>query len=390
MSTLTTNLKLTVPVVDQVPWDADVNANWNILDAAVGMFTAIPNMTGIWKNSTSYLVGQATIDTTDSGIWICMLTHTSPAVPTTFAEDRAANPGRWSLSTTSGLYLPLSGGTIAGSLIIAGPLDVSGNIDATGEMRANGEIHSTTSFRITNSGALFTSNDTFTQIYFDDTISRLTYFRAANTLEFIRGYDNVTLVSFGGDGTNVFAGTLKVIGALETDNTLFVRGGTVFWGAADQAKLFTDSTSQTFIQMNINYFWELDWVSGDLHWNIGAVNVFTIRQSDGMVGNNVNSVFGYGPYITVSDDRTKAKTWPTIIGLSEIMQVDPIMFNRKADGRDEIGFSAQQVQKVLPQAVLNVGGKQEVLGVSLDPIVAALVNATKELSTRIVALETKA
>ena len=55
--------------------------------------------------------------------------------------------------------------------------------------------------------------------------------------------------------------------------------------------------------------------------------------------------------------------------------------------RDLIGFSAQNVQKVIPEAVWV--SKDDFLGFDDRPVIAALVNAVKELSARVKELEAK-
>jgi len=155
--TLTPILRLNVPEFDQDPWDTDVNDNWYVLDATVGRFITVPNLTGIWKNSTDYAVGQTAIEQSTSITWQCMVAHTSPAEPTTFSDDRAANPGRWneitasaqfyaqqaaasavdaahsaseaanSASIATGGMVPLAGGTMTGPLLLsADPLVPTG------------------------------------------------------------------------------------------------------------------------------------------------------------------------------------------------------------------------------------------------------------------------
>ena len=53
-----------------------------------------------------------------------------------------------------------------------------------------------------------------------------------------------------------------------------------------------------------------------------------------------------------------------------------------------IGFSAQDVQKVIPQAITGTEGSEKYLSLDDRPIIAALVNAVKELSARVDRIET--
>jgi hypothetical protein len=271
----------------------------------------------------------------------------------------------------AGNYLPLSGGNLGGSI------SVIGNIQAS------------QAFWVTSNGAKFYSNAGVTLLTFSDANWRLAQTNTTGQLQYIRGYDGVSLFSFGGDGTNVFAGTLKVNGALETDGAFFARGGEIFMGAGDHSKWISDNSTYTILQMVNNALWQTDWSTASIYWKVNNNNFFSIRATDGQIGNNLGPIFGLGAYNNISDERTKAKMWSASDGLDEIMQLKPIMFNRKFDGRDEAGFSAQQLQQIMPHAVMNVGEGEEILSVALDPIVVALVNGMKELATRMSALENK-
>jgi hypothetical protein len=149
MGTVTPNLRLNVPDFDQAPWDTDVNTNWHVLDATVGMFSAIPNLVGVWKNSTAYVYGQSVIDQTDSSIWMCAQSHTSSDLPTAFSLERVQYPARWSQTSAGaqfyatqaqnaansaaasaiaaenaaasvGSMVPIAGGTMTGPLVLYG------------------------------------------------------------------------------------------------------------------------------------------------------------------------------------------------------------------------------------------------------------------------------
>jgi hypothetical protein len=149
MGSLTPHLRLAVPDFDQDPWDVDVNGNWAVLDATVGMFSTIPNLTGVWKNSFTYTFGQSVVDPVDSSVWSCVQTHTSPAPPTSFANDRIAFPARWAQTANGAQFyasqaansaaaaatsaanaaasaakvgnaLSITGGTMTGPLILSG------------------------------------------------------------------------------------------------------------------------------------------------------------------------------------------------------------------------------------------------------------------------------
>jgi hypothetical protein len=102
---------------------------------------------------------------------------------------------------------------------------------------------------------------------------------------------------------------------------------------------------------------------------------------------------GSGNITAVSDERIKSNIRPFSRGLSDIIAINPILHGYTEESgldqsRDDYaGFSAQQVQPLIPEAIgVNADG---MLSFSDRPIIAALVNAVKELSARLAALESK-
>lgn len=93
--TTTPYLKLQKPPFDSIPWDAALNGNMDILDGYISRYMSTPNFVGAWTNSTAYVVGQTVLDTSNSFMYNALVTHTSAASPTTFAQDRVANPTYW-------------------------------------------------------------------------------------------------------------------------------------------------------------------------------------------------------------------------------------------------------------------------------------------------------
>ena len=84
-------------------------------------------------------------------------------------------------------------------------------------------------------------------------------------------------------------------------------------------------------------------------------------------------------------------------GLSEINQLNPIRFKYKKIGGDPdrvvIGFSAQQVKPIIPEAVYDTGeeveGEENILGMDYVNIIPALVNSIKELTAENNALKAR-
>jgi len=100
-----------------------------------------------------------------------------------------------------------------------------------------------------------------------------------------------------------------------------------------------------------------------------------------------------GNITSVSDERLKDIHGSFDAGLEEIEALEPIVYRWKPETgldteHDYVGFGAQSVKSIIPEAV----GMDDAGNLSLSdrPLIAALVNAVKELSTRIALLEAKA
>jgi len=94
MTTYTLNFGLALPDFRQGPWHDQVNNDLIKIDAL--LFSALSGANvAIWENDIEYSEGQSVVDEADASVWLCTIAHTSALAPTTFAEDRAANPTYW-------------------------------------------------------------------------------------------------------------------------------------------------------------------------------------------------------------------------------------------------------------------------------------------------------
>lgn len=125
-------------------------------------------------------------------------------------------------------------------------------------------------------------------------------------------------------------------------------------------------------------------------------------RTDAILCDYVSYVAGTGAYANWSDAALKTDIEDAPGGLEQIKKLRPRKFMRKRrpgfPGKDEpeVGFVAQEVREAIPDAVREIEVPKNampmegpVLAVQLDPIVAALVGAVKELSARLEAIETK-
>ena len=118
-------------------------------------------------------------------------------------------------------------------------------------------------------------------------------------------------------------------------------------------------------------------------------NVLRISNSSSNVTNDAGTVVGS----QTSDIRLKNVLGDVTYGLAEINKINPIQFNFKNDKnvQKRIGFSAQDLQSIIPESVYNTKNTSEVDGVEIEDVLGmeyaqitpVLVNAVKELSTEI-------
>jgi hypothetical protein len=157
--------------------------------------------------------------------------------------------------------------------------------------------------------------------------------------------------------------------------------------ALNGAMSMNGDASVRVMQFGSNFYWTWNISTGNLDWVTTSGNIFELRPADAAIGNNVSVVFGNGAFVNISDERIKQNMVDAPWGLPEVLQINPIRFNRVDKTLVETGFSAQQLESVIPDAVYIPGAVDGLKGVHIDPIVAALVNGMKELNTRLTALE---
>jgi Chaperone of endosialidase len=283
-------------------------------------------------------------------------------------------------------YLPLSGGTVTGSL------QVNGNL-----MCADGRLICRNSGGYQSCVSAWNVNNNVAVGFWCET----------------NGW-----MSFGGcDGTGApvaqwmtlsTAGDLNTVGGINCTilaGNNYIRGNNGVFAASDNSFGFASNSGYRVTQYAGGWYWGWNVQTGELVWVTPGGLFWSQRAADGLCFNNLGRVAGHGPYADLSDVRSKVAVAPTNRGLPEILKIEPIRFRRLfSDGRelehDEIGFSAQQIEKIIPEAVVSLGitlpdgsggldTDKPSLGVTPEVITAVLVNAVKELDQRIRKLEKK-
>jgi hypothetical protein len=104
---------------------------------------------------------------------------------------------------------------------------------------------------------------------------------------------------------------------------------------------------------------------------------------------------GGGTWSAVSDARLKKDVKDLEAGLAELRQVRPVRFRYNGaggtpDGMEGVGVIAQEIEMVLPETVRRLPGEtglEEVRIFDASPLTFMLINAVKELATRVEHLE---
>ena len=124
----------------------------------------------------------------------------------------------------------------------------------------------------------------------------------------------------------------------------------------------------------------------------GNVGIGTQAPTDKFVVNGNASKPGGGTWAVFSDERLKKVHGAYNSGLKAVMQLQPVRYEYKPDNAmgiksegEHIGFAAQAVQRVIPEAVTT--NSSGYLMVNNDPIIWTMLNAIKEQQKEIVELK---
>lgn len=131
-----------------------------------------------------------------------------------------------------------------------------------------------------------------------------------------------------------------------------------------------------------------------LNPNGGNVGIGTNAPTDLLSVNGSASKPGGGTWAVFSDERLKRIRGSYNSGLKAVMRLQPLRYEYKPDNAlgikspgEHIGFSAQAVQQVIPEAVTTNGNGY--LMVNNDPIIWTMLNAIKEQQKEIEQLKTE-
>ena len=211
---------------------------------------------------------------------------------------------------------------------------------------------------------------------------------------------NATAVGFGafvsesnalvlGNSANVGIGTsapghlLDVAGAVNFDSTGLNNGANFIdiTLGANAGEGMSSSRTAAPNQYGIDIFTDFTRrISIEQHGNVG---IGTTAPDNLLTVNGSADKPGGGSWGTFSDARLKTVNGGFTDGLSQVMRIQPIHYRYKPDNAmgirdtdEHIGVVAQEVQKVIPEAVTE--NSKGYLLVNNDPIIWTMLNAIKE------------
>ena len=125
---------------------------------------------------------------------------------------------------------------------------------------------------------------------------------------------------------------------------------------------------------------------------VGNVGINTAAPTDTLSVNGTASKPGGGTWAVFSDERLKTIKGDFTAGLKAVMQLQPLRYEYLPNNAlgislkgEHVGFGAQALQKVIPEAVSKTD--QGYLVVNNDPIIWTMLNAIKEQQREIAELK---
>jgi hypothetical protein len=221
------------------------------------------------------------------------------------------------------------------------------------------------------------------RIELDGTVRVVYTATAANDTEFGK-----VLVAEGGKNTNpgrflvegtsatkevqIKDGKIEFSSAVNVYDTNLYRYGANALGTDDDLYIGGAATRYLYFPNGGNIVWAND-------TNLYRSAADTLKTDDDFIALSVT---------TTSARRTKKNIKKYKTGLEIIEKLKPVSFERKMDGKNDIGLIAEEVDKVLPFIVKH-NDKNEAEGLDYSKLTVVLINAVKELSAEVKELKKK-
>lgn len=169
------------------------------------------------------------------------------------------------------------------------------------------------------------------------------------------------------DYGSIVGATNAALGSISTPTTGFVAGA-----------LLTQTTTSTG---EVEFGGAL--TTGQISFNPSGFSQAFVFSVFGVAFANING----GVYTNSSDRRFKKNIQPISYGLKEILRLKPSSFAWTTDGKNDLGFIAQDMKRVLPELVHTGPGPKKHLGINYAGITPVVVKSIQQIDARLVKLE---
>ena len=251
---------------------------------------------------------------------------------------------------------------------------------------------------IYNTSVFFTMGDQFSVSCFNNRID-------ATSHHFLKvdGVDKLTINSttttlsnatINIDATSLVAlkiGGVQKIGSSSVSSTLnnqeiYITGSSLCYTEVNsKIRIYNQSDRNEYrfnpVGANYNQVWRL--------YDNGTANVLYLLQGTGAL-NGVYLAAGANGWSGWSDERIKKNIKPIDTALTDILKLNPVFYNYKADDEtlpERVGFIAQEVQQVYPDIIneskMDNGDIKNLLGLDMTNLVPYLVKAIQDLNKKL-------
>jgi hypothetical protein len=303
-------------------------------------------------------------------------------------------------TTLTGLLSANGGASITGTLGVSGATTLSSTLGVTGATTLSSTLGVTGATTLSNtlgvSGS--TTLSSTLGVFGATTLSNTLGVTGATTLSNTLGVSGATTLSstLGVSGATTLSSTLGVTGAATLSNTLGVSGATTLSAGLTVSSGGITASGQTVTATT--FAGNATSASTSANLSFGSANqvVFKNGSNNGATSSNLTfdgTNLSVGGDITAfaSDERLKTNIEPLENALDKVLALNGFTYNFNETGQSlgfdgsirYVGVSAQEVQKVLPEAIKPAPVDSNYITVQYEKIVPLLIEAIKELKQEI-------